>query len=341
MLHDPVRILQRWGINDVSFRDSRKGPQLVCCCPIHSERHPSFAINTETGAWSCFSCHARGKSIDSLVREMEGYTSNDEVALFLQSVGTKTVEEIRGDLRAKLQARKDIVAKRGRPDTTSTDEWEFYAQNTHAYLKRRGFENTIIGAHRLGYDPIQRAITIPVFEHGTCRFMYRRFVDPTGKGAYRYPFDIDKSNYLWGLDKAPRKYQGKTLFVSEGALDALWLRQCGYDNATAILGSFMSEVQGRKIAAMEPSEVVLFFDNDEAGYDATEHAGKMLLQFGIRGVYYLRYRRDSGNDPATCSPREIARMMERRKHYHHFRLASKVGRRTRIRNLLAIAQQDT
>lgn len=341
MIVDVLRLYSRWGLEPVIIRESRKGPQAVTCCPLHGERHPSFSVNMQTGGWSCFSCHARGRDIESLVRAMEGYTSDDEVALFLRTVGTKTIGEIRDDLRARIAARKDLMAKRGRPDMTSTDEWKQYTTFTHPYLKKRGFDKAIIRAHKIGYDPLQRAITIPVLEHGTCRFMYRRFVDPTGKGAYRYPFDTAKENYLWGLDRPARDYDGKTLYVHEGALDALWLRQHGYDHTTAILGSFMSEVQGRKIANANPAEVVLFFDNDEAGYDATEHAGEMLLRFGVRKVYYLRYPRSAGNDPATCSAKQIARMVDRRKHFHHFRLASKVGRKTRIRNLMAIANQST
>lgn len=339
MIVDVLRLYARWGLELATIRESRKGPQAVTCCPVHGETHPSFSVNMVTGAWSCFACHARGRDIESLVRTIEGLTSDDEVSLFLRTVGTKTVEEIRDDLRAKLQARKDLLARRGQPDLTETDEWEWYASLAHPYLKGRGFAKSIIRAHKIGYDPTQRAITIPVFEHGVCRFMYRRFVDPQGKGAYRYPFDIDKSNYLWGLDRPAKEYRDQTLIVTEGALDALWPRQHGHDQTVAILGSFMSEVQARKIAAVDPAEAVLFFDNDEAGYDATEHAGRMLVQMGLRNVYYLRYPRTAGNDPQTCSPHEIARMMDRRKHFHHFRLASRVGRRTRIRNLMAIANK--
>lgn len=339
MIVDVLRLYARWGLEPVVIRESRKGPQAVTCCPLHGERHPSFSVNMVTGGWSCFSCHARGKDVESLIRAMEGFTSTDEVRLFIATVGTKTVDEIRDDLRAKLQARKELVARRGQPDLTATDEWEFYAQNMHRYLKNRGFGKDIIRAHRLGYDPIQRAITIPVFEHGTCRFMYRRFVDPMGKGAYRYPFDIDKSNYIWGLDRPAKEYRGKILPVHEGALDALWVRQCGIPLSTAILGSFMSEVQARKIAAADPAEVVLFFDADEAGYDATEHAGKLLQTQGLR-VSYCRYTRSMGSDPATCTAQQVARAVERRKSYHHFRLASKVGRNPRIRRLQATAKNN-
>jgi DNA primase len=331
-------MLERWGAEQISIRETKRGPEINCCCLIHGETHPSFSVNMRTGAWSCFACHARGKSIESLVREIEGLSTSHDVEVFLRTVGTKNVDEIRRDLQDKISVRKALAAKRGKEDFTETDEWMQYAECEHPYLYKRGFVKNIIGANRIGYDAKQRSITIPVFEHGVCRFMYRRFVDPQGKGAYRYPYDTDKSNYLWGLSRGKSKYQGSSIYVEEGALDALWLQQNGYKNSVAILGSFMSEVQAMKIIQLDPKEIVLFFDKDEAGYNATEHAGNLLLRLGARNVYYVRYLKNAGDDPQTCSPKQIAKMIGMKKHFYHFKLAWKVGRRSRIRHLRAIAQ---
>lgn len=340
MIVDVLRLFERWRLEGVSVRKGRNGDEAWACCPFHGETRPSFSVNMRTGKWNCLSCHERGSKIENLVGKLEGLDGKGEIEHFLRYVAIKQVDEIRDDLRSIMQQRKERLAARGRKDTTCTSEWKHYRGVEHSYLGRRGFSDRIVRQHRIGYDARARAITIPVFEHGICRFLYRRAVSDQARPKYLYPEEITKSDYLWGLDLPRSTYRDQTLYVTEGALDALWLRQQGITCTAAVLGSFMSDAQARKIADLDPKEVVLFFDNDEAGYDATEHAGKLLMSYGIRAVFYIRYPRDAGNDPQTCTGRQISNMLVRRKHYNHFRLASKVGRRRRIRRLLATAQMN-
>ena len=54
------------------------------------------------------------------------------------------------------------------------------------------------------------------------------------------------------------------LFVVEGALDAMWLDQYNYPSV-AILGAIKSKSQINLLGSLNPTEVVLALDNDEAG----------------------------------------------------------------------------
>ena len=70
-----------------------------------------------------------------------------------------------------------------------------------------------------------------------------------------------KSTVLFGgnlLEKSAK------IYVTEGALDALWLRQHGYP-AVAVLGAHVSKEQIRLLNTLYPEEVILCLDNDEAG----------------------------------------------------------------------------
>lgn len=347
MIIDVLRLYERWGFQNVIVRPGKNGDEAWCACPFHGEEHPSFSVNMESGKWNCLACHERGRSIESLVRKMEHLETDAEVNDFIRVAAHRSTDEIRGGLRGKLdqyKAQKDRIWRMSvlgeEADTLRTDEHRRYAKFTHKYLPKRGFDHDLLGKHMFGYDASEQSVTIPVLEHGICRFVYRRTVT-NRKPAYMYPRDVDKSKYLWGFDQPAEAYRGKPIIVTEGGLDALWVKQCGWIGGCAILGSFMSEAQAAKIAALEPSEVILFGDDDEAGYDMIENAGSLLLRHGIRDVYYLRYLASSkGEDPATCSREDIAKMIKRKRHYHHFRLASKVGRRTRIRNLLSIAHAN-
>ncbi len=46
---------------------NHSGRDLVTICPFHSEKTPSFKINTETNRWKCFGCHKGGSNIDLLL----------------------------------------------------------------------------------------------------------------------------------------------------------------------------------------------------------------------------------------------------------------------------------
>ena len=69
----------------------------------------------------------------------------------------------------------------------------------------------------------------------------------------------------------------------EGALDAMWLDQHGYPSA-AILGAMVSRSQADLISSLNPSELVLCLDNDEAGQKGISKAtldmnGRFLLSY--------------------------------------------------------------
>ena len=78
---------------------------------------------------------------------------------------------------------------------------------------------------------------------------------------YMFTKGFKKSRALFGINHV---VDSETLYVVEGALDAMWLDQNGY-SAVAVLGAIVSKNQMDLISTLRPSEVVLCLDNDEAG----------------------------------------------------------------------------
>lgn len=330
---DIARLYERWQLEKVTLRHERSGPELYACCPFHGEQTPSFSTNMETGKWYCFTCHERGTDVESLIRKMEGMYTDSEVSLFLREYGTVTVSERVMRLRAQLAATRSRKEP-DQPDTTQAKEgWDQYVRYENPYLLERGFDSAVVGAHSIGYNRQGREIVIPVIEHGICRFTYTRTTTNRKKAKYLYPDGVDRARYFWGLDKDKSYYDGSVLYITEGALDALWLRQLGYD-AIAILGSHISQLQINKLKELNPAEIVLFFDNDDAGYEATRDAGKRLQAAGFTKVYYLRYRKGQDKfDPQKLNAKQIQRMVSRRRHVRHFYL-KEIGQRPRVRRVL-------
>ncbi len=46
------------------IRLRRSGRQLIGCCPLHSERHPSFYVHPDRQVWFCFGCNRGGDLFD-------------------------------------------------------------------------------------------------------------------------------------------------------------------------------------------------------------------------------------------------------------------------------------
>ena len=90
---------------------------------------------------------------------------------------------------------------------------------------------------------------------------------------YLFSKGLQKKHILFGMNHI-EKYRN-SLCVTEGALDAMWLEQNGF-NSVALLGVFLSTIQERLIIENVKQEIILCLDNDEAGRAATNAIHKRL-----------------------------------------------------------------
>lgn len=58
-------------LNDIGVVVVNAAREIACQCPFHTDRHPSFSINSETGLWLCFQCGATG-TLEQLVEQVAG-----------------------------------------------------------------------------------------------------------------------------------------------------------------------------------------------------------------------------------------------------------------------------
>ena len=85
---------------------------------------------------------------------------------------------------------------------------------------------------------------------------------------YLFSKGFAKSKCLFGINKVTN---ADTLYIVEGALDCMWLTQHGYASV-AILGAIMSKKQIELLSTLNPNEIVLALDNDEAGRNGIKKA---------------------------------------------------------------------
>ena len=124
-------------------------------CPFHSEKDPSFSIDTVKKVYFCFSCGAKGNVIN-FVMEKEGLDFPDAIQAMADRYGVKL--EFEQSSPAEDQRR----ARRERSYSLLDQAAAFYsrvllessaARPAREYLRKRGFGDDVIGEFRLGFSP--------------------------------------------------------------------------------------------------------------------------------------------------------------------------------------------
>jgi len=104
----------------------------------------------------------------------------------------------------------------------------------------------------------------------------------------------DKSAILYNLDKARQAiYKKQTVLLVEGYMDVLMLYQAGIENVVASSGTSLSPNHAALLKRFVP-EVIIVYDGDAAGFEATRRGLHRLLAEGLR----VRIARlPAGEDP--------------------------------------------
>ena len=94
-----------------------------------------------------------------------------------------------------------------------------------------------------------------------------------------------KRSILYGLNYAKNTKRPNFILV-EGNIDVITLHQAGFDNTVATMGTALTEEHTRMLGRYT-KELVLCYDNDAAGEDATQRAIALLKNSDV-GVRVLR-----------------------------------------------------
>jgi len=93
---------------------------------------------------------------------------------------------------------------------------------------------------------------------------------------------FNKGHHLYGMHRAHQgiREHGYAL-LAEGYMDVIALQKAGFKNAVASLGTALTKDQGRLLQRYT-QRVVIVYDSDQAGVQATLRAGEILRDIGLR-----------------------------------------------------------
>lgn len=101
-----------------------------------------------------------------------------------------------------------------------------------------------------------------------------------------------KKENLFAMNRAKNTTEGQILLM-EGYMDVISLHQNGFGNAVASLGTAFTPQQA-ELVKRYVDKAVLCYDADEAGQKATDRAGEILREAGIKGKVLVV---SGGKDP--------------------------------------------
>ena len=319
---------------------TRKGSNLFGLCPFHSEKTGSFSVAPDKQIYYCFGCK-KGGGVINFIMDEENLTYPDAVRFLAKRAGMEIPEE-EGDREASrkrqrlLDLNRDAARfyyqllqqeegravqeyldrRRIKKSTAvnfgmgaSPNAWDglMTAMLKKGYTKAEMLSAGLIVQNKNGgfYDKFRNRLMLPVIDtRGDVVAFGSRVIDnsePKYMNSSETPV-YSKRRVLYGLNLA-KKTKRPNIILCEGNLDIVTLHQAGFDNAVASMGTALTQEQIRLLSRFT-KELVLCYDNDNAGKIATERALQLLnnSEFSVKVLQLPRrlvdgeYRKQDADD---------------------------------------------
>ena len=298
----------------------RAGSNFSGLCPFHNEKTPSFTVFPATKSCYCFGCGSGGDVITFIMRTENldyvealeflaaraGITIPEDNSQNVSSVSRKRIYAM--NLEAAKFFRsclldKDIGAEAleylcGKRKLSMLTVKRFglgYSPNDFGmltnHLKRLGYtdEEMTVGflagrSQKTGrpYDYFRNRVIFPIIDTAGNIVAFGGRIMDDSKPKYLNTSDtpaFKKSRHLFALNFARKKCE-EQMILCEGYMDVIALHEAGFENAVATLGTAITSEQAR-IFAKYTKKVVICYDSDDAGQNATQKAIRLLGEVGV------------------------------------------------------------
>ena len=304
----------------------RAGSVYKCNCPFHSEKTPSCVVyaQSQDQHFYCFGCHVGGDVI-TFIMKIENIGYMDAVQTLADRAGLTVPRDNtdNGEARRRMRLlelnreaaryyfkmllgpdKRGLAYLKGRaltPDTIKKfglgyagEGWDGLAT---AMLQKGFTEDELIAANlcmrgknnRLR-DRFHSRVMFPIFDQrGSVIAFGGRTLEPDGKPKYLNSTDTavyNKRRHLYNINIAA-KTQSKRVILAEGYMDVISICQGGFSNVIASLGTALTVEQCRLLQQHGFEEVIIAYDDDFAGRDATMRSLKSIRAVGLRAFRLL------------------------------------------------------
>lgn len=296
-------------------RREKGGKELVLDCPLCGERYGNksdgsvrrpFYVNVDTSQWNTYCCQESGNLIRlrqllgdppigraapdpeeaarmrMLERALKAGTrpAAGGAAPTTEAAAAAVAGAVVASARASSAARPGkagprSAAWRRAADAAAERLWAPEGETVLAYLRGRGFGDDALRSYGVGAEHRDGMwwVVLPVRDaDGSVLMIKRRSASTEVK---RFEREAGGETGLFGGDVAAGEW--RRAYVTEAELDAIALSQYGFSPAVAITAGAGAMPEGIREALAPFDEIVLVYDDDDAGRSG---AGKAAEQLG-------------------------------------------------------------
>ena len=299
----------------------RSGSNLFGLCPFHGEKTASFSVNPDKGIYYCFGCH-KGGGVINFQMEVEGLSYPDAVRALAKRVGMEVPEDEQYQSRYRAQERLWALHKeaarffhsqlyapvgkaaleyalgRGMSKAILTtfgvgyapDSWDSMvkAMQAKGYTEQELKDSGLVTVSQKNgnlFDRFRDRLMFPIIDVRGNVIGFGGRIIKNDQDTAKYlnspeTLIFNKRKNLFGLNLAKKSKQGYLILV-EGNIDVVALHQYGFDNAIASLGTSLTEEQAA-LMTRYADQIVLIYDGDKAGQNATQRAIPILEKAGLQ-----------------------------------------------------------
>jgi len=299
----------------------KSGRNYTGLCPFHSEKTPSFTVSPDKEIYHCFGCGVGGDVIN-FVMDIENYSFVEAVGFLAKEAGItlpklEYIQPEEDENKLKLHQAHNLAAKLFHYLLLETE----HGKEPYRYLIDRGVSKTAIETFQIGYAPsswdflkqflMKRGYTEEFLEEAGLlvhnengyfdRFRNRimfpiynakgkviafggRVLDDSLPKYLNSPETtiFNKSKTLYNLHLAAKEIRKKRqAILFEGYLDTISTWNAEVYNGIATLGTSLTE-QHAHILRRYADEIIISYDSDSAGQQATYKAIELLQPLGFQ-----------------------------------------------------------
>ena len=308
----------------------RSGSTYSCCCPFHAEKTPSCHFYPSTSSFYCFGCHIGGDVI-TFIMQIEHLDYVNAVKFLAERAGLAlpddnfnkgTADKRRRMLEMNKAAGKffheqlfspagkaglDYLTGRGLSIHTirrfglgyAADDWH----TLHMYMRNLGYSDfeladaSLLSANNNKfYDKFRNRVMFPIFDTrgNVVAFGGRTLGDDKAKYLNSSETAVfHKGDMLYALNIA-KNSKADYFILCEGYMDVIAMHQAGFDSAVASLGTAFTAQHANLLSRLGKKEVILSYDSDAAGQNATS---KAINLFAGVGLHTRVLKIDGAKDP--------------------------------------------
>ena len=299
----------------------RSGSNMFGLCPFHGEKTASFSVNPDKGIYYCFGCH-KGGGVINFQMEIEGLSYPDAVRALAKRVGMNVPEDEQYQSKYRAQERLWALHKeaarffhsqlyapigqqalqyalgRGMSKSILTtfgvgyapESWDAMvkAMRAKGYTDQELIDSGLVTKSQKNenlFDRFRDRLMFPIIDvrGNVIGFGGRTLKSDADVAKYLNSPEtliFNKRKNLFGLNLAKKSNENSIILV-EGNIDVVALHQYGFDNAVASLGTSLTEEQATLLTRY-CEQVILIYDSDKAGRNATERAIPILEKAGLQ-----------------------------------------------------------